>query len=208
MAEQSKVQATDKLWTIPNMLSILRIILVIPIVQQLRENTPVSNFNAFLLIALAYATDFLDGFLARKMKCISKVGQILDPIGDKLLAITIAALLYFGKQAPLYLFCLILIRDIAISVGALYAINVQKTILLPLLAGKITTFVLGLVFCLYVLSYSFIMQYGAVSVWISFGVKYGTYLAAAMLLISGLIYLVDYIRNFLSKRKDAKKESL
>ncbi len=101
---KSLVPASDRFWTIPNVLSIFRVILIIPIINQLKLNTPESNFMAFILIGIAYLTDFLDGFLARTLKSTSKVGQILDPVGDKLLAITVSAVLYISKRYSILFF--------------------------------------------------------------------------------------------------------
>lgn len=193
---------TDRFWTIPNVLSILRIILIIPIVDQLKTNTPESNFTAFILIGVAYFTDFLDGFLARAMKSTSKIGQLLDPIGDKLLAITVSAVLYFGKQAPLYFFVLIVARDLIISLGAFYALNMKKKIMLPILSGKITTLILGIVLAFYPLHYSFAMQYTPWKDIIQAIVFYGTITASFMLVISGLFYVINYFQNFLNQKKN------
>jgi CDP-diacylglycerol--glycerol-3-phosphate 3-phosphatidyltransferase len=195
----------DKFWTIPNVLSVFRIFLIVPILDQLKNNTPESDFCAFLLIGVAYLTDFLDGFLARILKSSSKIGQILDPLGDKLLAITVSAVLYFGHKAPLYFFVLILFRDLIISFGAIYAMNIKKMIMLPILSGKVTTFVLGIVLGLYPLSFSFVMQYAPYNAIIKNVVVYGTYLASVMLILSGSFYSINYLRNFLLKKRETHK---
>jgi cardiolipin synthase (CMP-forming) len=194
----------DRFWTIPNILSMARIIMILPIVDQLKNKTQESYFVACILIVVAYFTDFLDGFLARIMKSSSKLGQILDPIGDKLLAITVSALLYFGKQAPFYFFILILMRDLTISMGAVYAMNTHKTIVLPMLIGKVTTIVLGIVLSAYPLSYSFVMNYSPYNHIIGYIVSYGTIIASALLLISGVLYYAYYIRNFLMQKRGKK----
>ncbi len=197
--KNTRPRSTDKLWTIPNAVSILRILLIIPIVAQLRENYPEANFTAFVLIAIAYLTDFLDGFLARALKSESRIGQILDPIGDKLLAVIVAAVLYFRGNAPLYFFILILARDFVISLGAFYAFNTGKMIMLPLLSGKVTTFVLGIVLACYPLRYSFVTIHEPWGAIIGSIVRYGTYLATGLLLFSGVFYAVNYYRSFLQR---------
>ena len=200
MGNNNSVQL-DRFWTIPNILSIIRVFMILPIVNLLKTNTPQSNFTAFILIALAYFTDFLDGYIARVTKSTSKVGQILDPIGDKLLAITIAAVLYMGKRMPFYLFILIFLRDLIIALGAIYAMNAKKMIMLPLLSGKITTFCLGFVLGFYPLKYSFLMNSIPLGRVISKIVCYGTYLVSALLILSGILYAVNYSRSFLNQRK-------
>jgi CDP-diacylglycerol--glycerol-3-phosphate 3-phosphatidyltransferase len=190
----------ERFWTIPNILSILRIILIIPIVGQLKLNTSQSNFLAFILIAVAYITDFLDGLIARKLKMTSDIGKILDPIGDKLLAITVAGVLYFSKRIPLYFFSLIFARDLIISLGAMYAINLKGRILLPIFAGKFTTAVLGIVLSLYPLRYSNVIQSQILKQSIEAITNFGTIISSLLLVLSGIAYAVYYYRHFLETR--------
>jgi CDP-diacylglycerol--glycerol-3-phosphate 3-phosphatidyltransferase len=190
----------ERFWTIPNILSILRIILIIPIVGQLKLNTSQSNFLAFILIAVAYITDFLDGLIARKFKMTSNIGKILDPIGDKLLAITVAGVLYFSKRIPLYFFLLIFARDLIISLGAMYAINLKGRILLPIFAGKLTTAVLGIVLSLYPLRYSNVIQSQILKQSIEAITNFGTIISSLLLVLSGIAYAVYYYRHFLETR--------
>ncbi len=194
----------EKFWTIPNILSISRIVIIIPILNQLKIDTPSSNFIAFWLIIIAYLTDFFDGLIARKFNMISNIGKILDPIGDKLLAITISTVLYINKKAPFYFFVLILSRDLIILLGAMYAINVKGKILLPIFAGKLTTAVLGLVLSLYPLKYSNVISGKSLLNWLDLGIHYGTFLSSLLLLISGLMYAVSYMKNFLTTRNMEK----
>ena len=71
---------------LPNLLTILRIILA-PIIAILiwRETTNGQLIIAFLLFCVAGLTDWLDGYVARKLEIISHLGRILDPIADKVL---------------------------------------------------------------------------------------------------------------------------
>ncbi|MGC8764770.1 MAG: CDP-alcohol phosphatidyltransferase family protein [Brevinematia bacterium] len=192
----------EKFWTIPNILSITRIILIIPIVNQLRMNTPQSNLISFFLISIAYLTDFLDGFFARRFKMNSSIGRILDPVGDKLLAITVSAVLYINKKLPFYFFILILLRDLTISLGAMYAINVRGKILLPIFAGKLTTAVLGVVLSIYPLRYADVFkQDGFIINALEILRYYGTFISSFLLFTSGIMYVVYYFEIFLEKKK-------
>ncbi len=192
----------DKFWTIPNILSITRIVLIIPIINQLRNNTPESNLISFFLISFAYLTDFLDGFFARKLNMGSSIGKILDPVGDKLLAITVSAVLYINKKLPFYFFILILIRDLIISLGAMYAINVKGRILLPIFAGKLTTAVLGIVLSIYPLRYAEIFRDDGVLINILEVLRYyGTLISSLLLFISGILYAFYYFENFLNRKR-------
>ena len=72
----------DVVFTIPNIISLLRII-SIPIIAWLI--TEHSMVWALVVLALSFASDGLDGLIARKFNQVSKIGQLLDPIADRLL---------------------------------------------------------------------------------------------------------------------------
>ncbi len=198
------MQSSDKFWTIPNVLTMMRIILVVPIVQQMRINTLESSFIAFILFMIAFLTDFLDGFLARALKSVSKIGQFIDPMGDKILTVTVSALLYFSHKTHFYFFLLILLRDLVISMGAIYALNSKKKLVQPLLSGKITTFILGIILALYLLKDSFAPSQTDFYLVLNTIVTYGTMLTSLMLIVSGLNYAVNYYRGFLVQKSVVK----
>ena len=101
---------------LPNMLTIFRFILVpIFIFFIIPENIQFRSTALFIFI-IASITDFLDGYLARKLKAETKVGKVLDPLADKFLVIsTICAFIYLDKQIPLWMVLVIISRDILIT---------------------------------------------------------------------------------------------
>ncbi len=80
-------------WTIPNLLSLLRIVIV-PVFAYFYLNDQVGL--AVLMLALSGLSDFLDGKIARKFNQISALGKVLDPVADKLTQITLAVLLFLS----------------------------------------------------------------------------------------------------------------
>ncbi len=78
-------------WTIPNLLSLLRI-LVIPVFAYFFING--NALGAVIMLALSGVSDFLDGKIARKFNQVSDLGKVLDPVADKLTQITLAVLLF------------------------------------------------------------------------------------------------------------------
>jgi phosphatidylglycerophosphate synthase len=75
--------------------------------------------------------------------------MLLDPLSDKLLSAALSITLFALGKFPLYFMILILGRDAIISLGALYAIRKKHLITLPLILGKINTFILWIVLALY-----------------------------------------------------------
>ena len=101
---------------IPNAISILRIILVIPIVYLLlRQEYTI----ALGLIVIAGASDALDGYLAKTYHWTSRLGSFLDPLADKLLLVSCFLVCVFTGLVPGWLFAIILVRDLMVAFGAL-----------------------------------------------------------------------------------------
>ncbi len=101
---------------IPNLICVVRILLVPPIVVLMLRG---EFATALVLFALAGASDGLDGYLARHFDWRSRLGAILDPLADKLLmAATYITLGWLG-QLPLWLVVLVLGRDVVIISGSL-----------------------------------------------------------------------------------------
>lgn len=83
---------------LPNLLTFLRILLVPVLVVTLMISVPWSHMAAAAVFGLASITDWLDGYLARKMGSVSDVGKFLDPIADKLLVAAVLILLVAGRH--------------------------------------------------------------------------------------------------------------
>lgn len=111
----------NKIITIPNLLSMLRILLL-PAFATLYLNaaTGWEFFRATLILAISSLTDFIDGKIARKYNMISNFGKVLDPIADKLTHITIAVCLCFQFPQMVYVLILLLIKEISMMIMALY----------------------------------------------------------------------------------------
>ena len=122
---------------IPNLLSIIRIGLVYPILN----NIYLSNFElSIIFFIIAAITDALDGFLARKMNWQTYLGTLLDPIADKLLLSGTIFILWLNQLIPFYIFVIFISRDIAILLGAAIQMTLNESDTpLPNLLGKLTT---------------------------------------------------------------------
>jgi len=122
---------------IPNLLSIIRIGLVYPILN----NIYLSNFElSIIFFIIAAITDALDGFLARKMNWQTYLGTLLDPVADKLLLSGTIFILWLNQLIPFYIFVIFITRDIAILLGAAIQMTLNESDTpLPNLLGKLTT---------------------------------------------------------------------
>ena len=99
-------------WTLPNALTVLRIFLVPVLVVFLLAEYRLVGLSVFILASL---TDWFDGYLARKRQEITTLGQLLDPIADKLLISAAFISLVELGLAPGWMVVIIIGREIAIS---------------------------------------------------------------------------------------------
>jgi cardiolipin synthase (CMP-forming) len=109
--QETAVQ-TDRILTIPNLLSILRL-LGVPLFLWLVLG-PEADGWAVVVLFLSGFTDYLDGMLARRWHQISRLGQLLDPVADRLYVIS--ALVAFGIReiVPWWLVAVLLARDLVL----------------------------------------------------------------------------------------------
>lgn len=101
---------------IPNLLTALRIVLIVPIAISLLHHQLMTSLGLF---AFAAFSDLLDGFLARRYGWRSAVGGVLDPAADKLLLVTLFVVLAVLHLVPLWLMAAAVARDVIIVLGAL-----------------------------------------------------------------------------------------
>ena len=132
---------------IPNLISLVRISLVIPIVLNLLAG---KYILALILFAVASISDAMDGFLARFFKWQTDLGKILDPVADKLLMIGSITVLWLNQIVPLSVFVIFVLRDLLILLGAAFEMSITEKTPSPNLIGKITTasqiiYILGLI---------------------------------------------------------------
>jgi len=122
---------------IPNVISVLRILLVLPVIYLLLHN----RFReAMLLFFVAGVSDALDGFLARQFDWRSRLGGILDPLADKFLLVSVFLCLGWLDALPWWLVGLVILRDLVIVAGALaYHLTVEKLEAEPSLISKLNT---------------------------------------------------------------------
>ncbi len=124
---------------LPNLISMLRIALVIPVVVCLSNHR---YTDALILFFVAGMSDGLDGFLARRFHWQSRLGAMLDPIGDKLLMVGTYLMLGWSALLPWWLVGTVIARDIIIVSGAgVYYLLTKNLEMAPSLISKMNTVV-------------------------------------------------------------------
>lgn len=107
---------TNKFWTIPNLITVVRFLLV-PVFVYLTAFA-VDYLPATWVLAILFSTDWVDGFVARRFNMISTVGMWLDPFADRLSLIIVTATLVLTGIAPMWLVWAILIPDIILAINS------------------------------------------------------------------------------------------
>jgi len=128
-----------KVSDIPNILTIIRLLLVVPLVILLLSEEYAIALTIFVIAGLS---DGLDGLLAKRFGWTSRFGSIADPLADKLLMISSFFVLCWQGELPWWLFVAILLRDLVIVGGALsynhlFGLEEVK----PTLLSKYNTFI-------------------------------------------------------------------
>ncbi len=129
----------ETIWTIPNILTILRLISIPVFIFLLLQKDFTSRLIAFTLFALASITDLVDGYIARRFKQESELGKFMDPLADK--ALVVAAFLTFiflSEQVQLWMVGIIIGRDMLITALRWLAIH-QGASLRTSVFGKVKT---------------------------------------------------------------------
>lgn len=178
---------------IPNLITMARILLVPLIILLLISE----DFGwAFVVFALAGASDAADGALARATNTQSEVGAYLDPLADKLLLVSTYAALGITKQIPTWLVITVISRDVLIIGGLMLAWFMNKPVQVkPIWVSKLNTVLQIYFVCLVLAQLAF-------SVAPQILVEGSALLVAALTFASGLAYMRQWITH-MSESKPA-----
>ena len=124
----------DKLKNIPNILSVLRILLVFVFLAVFFYGNKFVAVGVFLLAGI---TDIVDGYLARKNNWVSDAGKILDPIADKLMQCAALVSLTITNMVPLWFSLPYILKEALMLLGGLFMLKKRKVRVVSNLFGKI-----------------------------------------------------------------------
>jgi CDP-diacylglycerol---glycerol-3-phosphate 3-phosphatidyltransferase len=100
---------------VPNVLTVLRILLVPVLVVALLDATPSGDLLAAIVFAAASLTDMLDGWLARSRGAVTTFGKLMDPLADKLLIVAALVSLVSLHRLAAWVAMVIITREIAVT---------------------------------------------------------------------------------------------
>jgi cardiolipin synthase len=112
----STQQVSTRILTIPNLISLVRL-MAIPVFLYLVWIE--EDLIGFLVLVGAVLTDFVDGLVARKLGQVSKLGQFLDPLADRLFIAAAVVALAMREVIPLWLVVAVMARDALLGAGSL-----------------------------------------------------------------------------------------
>jgi cardiolipin synthase len=180
---------------IPNTITVLRIVLVIPIALALLHGELVATLALFVAAAVS---DAADGFLAKRFGWQSDLGSLLDPAADKLLLATVFVILAVLHLIPTWLMAAAVVRDLTIVSGAIaYRVCFGPIDMRPSAVSKLNT----LCQALYVLGVIARQQFAAPSAWVV--VTLGA-LTFVTIVVSGIDYVLRYGKGALQVAKSRR----
>ncbi len=108
------------IFTIPNILSYIRILLIVPFIVLFNEE---KYFWAALCLVFSGLSDCVDGFLARKLNQVTKLGKMLDPIADKLTLIAVGVCICIKEPLVIPVIVIMVTKDLIMVSGASYMVK-------------------------------------------------------------------------------------
>lgn len=178
---------------VPNVLTVIRILLVPVLVVALLDKTDGGDLLAAIVFAVASLTDAIDGYLARSRNWVTTFGKLMDPIADKLLIIAaLVALVSRGRLAA-WVAMVIIAREFAVTVLRVAVGTQQGVVISANLFGKLKT----------LLQVAMVMALIAVGepqpLWVSLLV----YVTVAVTVLSGAEYFFGVSRGRVEPRPPA-----
>jgi cardiolipin synthase len=133
----------DRVWTLPNVISLARIVLLGVFCWLLFG--PDRRILATAVLMVVGVTDFLDGYVARRFHQVSTLGKVLDPVADRLVLVTAVIAIAVYGAVPAWLAAIVIGRELLVSVAVLALAALGARRIDVLWVGKAGTF--GLLCC-------------------------------------------------------------
>lgn len=131
--------------TVPNLLSIFRLILVPVFAVVFFQPIPNAHPWAAMVYLVAFLTDIADGWIARHFNQISKLGRILDPMADKLMTFTVIICITVDQVIPLWAVVVFFCKELCMAIGGYIMYRKLGDVISSNWLGKLSTGVFFLV---------------------------------------------------------------
>lgn len=172
--------------SLPNLITVMRIVLVPLIVWLILTNQMMFAFITFLVAGIS---DGVDGFIAKKFNQETELGAYLDPLADKAMLVSIYVTLGYLAHLPSWVVILVVSRDVLIiSAVILSWIMNQPVAMAPVMTSKINTTLQILLVAVVLADLGLGLHLEQVRI-------YGNWLVAGFTLASGAIYLMFWLRE-------------
>jgi cardiolipin synthase len=132
---------TRDLFLLPNLLAIFRILILPFIFHFLAQDTPAGFVTALILIALAVASDVLDGYAARRLNQVTDLGKILDPVADKLGLAVFVIFIIIHRGFPIWTAALLFFKDVLTLIAGAIMLRKKGTVLMSTNWGKLNSWI-------------------------------------------------------------------
>lgn len=142
--DRKNIQVKHKVFTWSNVISLTRILVVIPIIYLHATNGHQITLPLVILVIYGVFSDYLDGILARMNKTISELGKVLDPMADKVAAFALFAYVVWIGRIPFWFLVFSIVRDLLIVSGSLYIRHLRGKVPMSVMSGKISVNVMAL----------------------------------------------------------------
>lgn len=181
---KSKITDPDRILTLANFISLMRAILVIPIIYYLL--TPNSTIILIVLITFVILSDVLDGYIARRAHEVTHIGMWLDPLADALVIVSVTFILVITGKLPMWYFVVFMVRYATITLTGLYLLNHTNFRHGANIPGKIATGLVAITLVLHIFTIPSFEMINSIFMWSSF----------VMLFISWAMYMKQYFAQF------------
>lgn len=156
----------ENIWNLPNLLTMLRMAMIALFLHLFAMDM---LYGALAVYLLAFLTDVLDGYIARKRNLITSFGKLMDPLADKLMLITALAALLSRGWVPVWVLVVIVAKELFMVWGGMALLRRRKIVVQADRIGKLATglFMLAVVATFlhpYLAPVDYILQCAAVAV--------------------------------------------
>lgn len=180
-------------WTIPNVLTMIRLLLVPVFVVVYFRTTAEPKYAALAIFAAASLTDMLDGYLARKLNQITDFGKLFDPLADKLMVLSAMVCQAVTGVFPWAAVIVVACKELVMVLGGLFMLS-RDVVVYSNIAGKAAQvcFILSLILSFFHVP---LAEWGTrldlILLWVTVGLA----------ILAMVVYAAEYLRSLKKPRE-------